>query len=183
MVSWCQHRDNNVISCGKLTIISCQLQCIIAGFGKLRASHCLGRVAEGYLSRAAELFPTVSYRSIGLAIIRGRSIQGHSICGKGDCLVRTRICNGCHVHVIDRDGRAKGTMAGNGETYEDTAPHRDASTSTRSPGDAITGIIAGQAIARSRQFKPVRNDKLRPRRGGVGRGAVGFRSALEDDLV
>ena len=69
-------------------------------------------------------------------------------------------------------------MAGNGETYEDTAPHRDASTSTRSPVDAITGIIAGQAIARSRQFKPVGNDKMRAGRGGVGRGAVGIRSAL-----
>lgn len=65
------HRDNNVISCGKLTIISCQLQCISAGFGELRGGHCLGGVAEGYLSSAGELFPTVSYRSIGLAIIGG----------------------------------------------------------------------------------------------------------------
>ena len=98
-------------------------------------------------------------------------------------MVRTCICNGGHVHLIDRDGRAKGTMAGNGETYEDTAPHRDASTSTRSPVDAITGIRTGHAIACSRQFKPIGNDKLRARRGGVGRGAIGFRSALEDDLV
>ena len=77
-------RDNNIISCGKLTIISCQLQCISAGFGKLCGSHCLGGVAKGYLSRTGRLFPTVSYRSVGLAIIGGRSIQGHSISGKGD---------------------------------------------------------------------------------------------------
>ena len=70
-------------------------------------------------------------------------------------------------------------MAGNRETHEDTAPHCDAGTSTRSPGEAIAGIIAGQAIARSRQLKPVGNDKLSARRGGVGRSAVGCCSALE----
>src|SRR5207248_11494458 len=84
--------------------------------------------------------------------------------------------------MIERGGRVKDiTVAGDGETYEDTAPHCDADSSGRSPGDAITGIIAGQAIARSRQLKPVRNDKLSARRGGAGRSTVDCRSALEDD--
>ena len=61
------------------------------------------------------------------------------------------------------------------------AAHCDVVASGRSPGDAITGIKTGQAIARSRQFKPVGNDKLSARRGGVGRSAVGCDSALEDD--
>jgi hypothetical protein len=70
-------------------------------------------------------------------------------------------------------------MAGNRETYEDTTHHCDAATSTKSPGEAITGIIAGEAIARSRQLKPVGNDKLSARRGSLGRSAVGCCSALE----
>src|SRR3954453_1066515 len=76
-----QNRDDNVISCGKLTIINCQPQGISAGFGELRGSHWLGRVAKGYLSGTSRLLPTVSYRSIGLAIICGRSIQGRGIRG------------------------------------------------------------------------------------------------------
>ena len=84
--------------------------------------------------------------------------------------------------MIDRGGRAKDiTVACNGETNEDTGGHCDIVASGRSPGDAITGIKTGQAIARSRQLEPVGNDKLRTRRGGADRSAVGIRSALEDD--
>ena len=65
--------------------------------------------------------------------------------------------------MIDRGGRVKDiTVACNGETNEDTSAHCDGDVSGRSPGDAITGIKTGQAIARSRQFKPVGNDKLSP---------------------
>ena len=84
--------------------------------------------------------------------------------------------------MIDRGGRVKDiAVACDGETDEDTAPHCDAGTSGRSPGDSITGIKAGQSIARSRQLEPVGNDKLRTRRGGGGRSTVDCRSALEDD--
>ena len=86
--------------------------------------------------------------------------------------------------MIEGGGRVKNiAVTGDGEPHEDTTPHGDTGTPARGPGDPITGIKTGQVIARSRQLDPVRNDKLRARRGGVDRIAVGCFSVLEDDLV
>src|SRR5437764_15367240 len=86
--------------------------------------------------------------------------------------------------MIERGGRVKDiAVAGDGETYEDTAPHGDAGTSARSLRDPITGIIARQAIARSRQLERVGSDKLRAGRSGAGCIAVDCCSALEDNCV
>jgi len=97
-------RDDDVVSCRKLAIIGCQPQCISADCGELRSSDRLRRVAEGYGSRTAYLLPTVSYRSIGLAVICGRAIQSYGISRNHDRLIGTCIYYRWQVHVIERSG-------------------------------------------------------------------------------